>query len=90
MAKIERNTKRYPSDLTDEKWSAMEPFMLKAGSSGSPRRTDLREVLKAIRYMVRSGCEWWMLPIHFPSWQTVYWQFRRLARRLMFRTIQDD
>jgi putative transposase len=89
MARIEKKTKRYPSDLTDEEWSAVEPFMPKAGATGSPRRTDLREVLNAIRYLVRSGCEWRMLPIHFPPWQTVYWWFRRLARRLMFRTIHE-
>ncbi len=32
-----------------------------------------REVLNAIRYLLRSGCEWRMLPTHFPRWQTVYW-----------------
>jgi putative transposase len=89
MAKIAKKTKRYPSDLTDEEWSAVEPFLPKAEATGSPRRTDLREVLNAIRYLVRSGCEWRMLPVHFPPWQTVYWWFRRLIRRLMFRTIHD-
>ena len=89
MARIAKKTKRYPSDLTDEEWGAVEPFLPKAAKTGSPRRTDLREVLNAIRYLVRSGCEWRMLPIHFPPWPTVYWWFRRLARRLMFRTIHD-
>jgi transposase len=46
-------------------------------------------VVNAIRYMVRSGCEWRMLPIHFPPWQTVYWWFRRFVRLLLFRTIHD-
>ena len=61
----------------------------KASPTGSRRRTDLREVLNAIRYLVRSGCEWRMLPVHFPPWQTVYWWLRRMIRRLMFRTIHD-
>jgi len=39
--------------------------------------------------MVRSGCEWRMLPVHFPPWQTVYWWFRRFVRLLLFRTIHD-
>src|ERR1700726_4828351 len=39
--------------------------------------------------MVRSGCEWRMLPVHFPPWQTVYWWFRRFVRLLLFRTIPD-
>jgi putative transposase len=89
MARIAKKTKRYPSDLTDEEWSAVEPFLPGVSGTGRPRRTDLREVLNAIRYLVRSGCEWRMLPVHFPPWQTVYWWFRRLVRRLMFRTLHD-
>lgn len=89
MAKIEKKTKRYPSDLTDAEWSAMEPLLPKVSRTGSRRQTDLREVLNAIRYMVRSGCEWRMLPVHFPPWQTVYWWFRCFIRLLLFRTIHD-
>lgn len=89
MARIERQTKRYPSDLTDEEWGAVAPLMPGAARTGRQRQTDLREVLNAIRYMVRSGCEWRMLPVHFPPWQTVYWWFRRFMRLLLFRTIHD-
>jgi putative transposase len=89
MASIEKKTKRYPSDLTDEEWAAMAPLMPKAASTGRKRSTDFREILNAIRYMVRSGCEWRMLPIHFPPWQTVYWWFRCFVRQLLFRTIHD-
>ena len=89
MARIEAKTKRYPSDLTDEEWASVEPLLPCPARRGRKRRTDLREVLNAIRYMVRSGCEWRMLPIHFPPWQTVYWWFRRFVRMLLFRTIHD-
>jgi len=89
MARIEKKTKRYPSDLTDDEWAAIAPFLPQPCGTGSRRRTDLREVLNAIRYMVRSGCEWRMLPVHFPPWQTVYWWFRRFVRLLLFRTIHD-
>lgn len=89
MAAIEKKTKRYPSDLTDEEWSAIEPVLPGPARRGRKRSTDLREVVNAIRYMVRSGCEWRMLPIHFPPWQTVYWWFRRFVRLLLFRTIHD-
>lgn len=67
-----KKTKRYRSDLTDEEWSAMEPFLPKPAGTGVPRRVDLLEVLNAIRYLIRSGCAWSMLPIHFPPWLTVY------------------
>src|SRR5882762_3526081 len=60
-----------------------------ACDAGRKRTTDLREVVNALRYMVRSGCEWRMLPVHFPPWQTVYWWFRRFVRLLLFRTIHD-
>jgi transposase len=89
MARIEKKTKRYPSDLTDEEWAAVEPLLPRAARTGRKRLIDLREVLNAIRYMVRSGCEWRMLPVHFPPWQTVYWWFRRFVRQMLFRTIHD-
>src|SRR5450755_1963375 len=89
MAKIEKKTKRYPSDLTDEEWARIEPFLPRASKAGRPIEVDLREVLNAIRYMARSGGGWRMLPRDFPPWQTVYWWFRRFVRQLLFRTIHD-
>lgn len=87
MAAISRKTKRYPSDLTDEECEHIAPLMPAASRRG--RKTDLREVINALRYLVRSGCGWEMLPVHFGPWQTIYWWFRRLMRRFLFRTIHD-
>ena len=89
MARIEKTTKRYPSDLTDAEWAKVAPLLPAQARTGRRRVVDLREILNAIRYMVRSGCEWRMLPVHFPPWQTVYWWFRRFVRLLLFRTIHD-
>src|ERR1700719_3478189 len=89
MAAIERKTKRYPSDLTDEEWEQIAPLMPKPGRRGHPREVDFREVINAVRYLVRSGGGWRMLPIHFGPWQTVYGWFRELARRFLFQTIHD-
>ena len=89
MAKIEKKTKRYPSDLTNEEWARIEPFLPRASKAGRPIEVDLREVLNAIRYMARSGGGWRMLPNDFPPWQTVYWWFRRFVRRFLFQTIHD-
>src|SRR3977135_1423634 len=89
MVAIEKKTKRYPSDLTDEEWGALDGLLPQPATRGRKRTTDLREVVNALRYMVRSGCEWRMLPVHFPPWQTVYWWFRRFVRLLLFRTIHD-
>ena len=89
MAEIAKKTKRYPTDLTDEEWERMRPFLPKPGKRGRKPATDLREVLNAIRYMARSGGGWRMLPKDFPPWQTVYWWFRRFVRRFLFKSIHD-
>jgi transposase len=89
MVKIARKTKRYPSDLTDEEWDQIAPLMPKPGRRGRPREIEFREVINAVRYLVRSGCGWRMLPVHFGAWQTIYGWFRELARRFLFQTIHD-
>jgi transposase len=89
MAAIAKKTKRYPSDLTDEEWERIAPFLPQPAKKGRKPAVDLREVLNAIRYMARSGGGWRMLPRDFPPWQTVYWGFRRFVRMFLFRTIHD-
>jgi putative transposase len=89
MAAIEKKTRRYPTDLTDEEWSQVEGLLPKPRKTGRRRGVDLREVLNGIRYLARTGCGWRMLPVNFPPWQTVYWWFRRFVRLFLFRTIHD-
>lgn len=55
MARIERKTKRYPTDLTDEEWEQIEPLLPKPAERGRRASVDLREVLNEIRYMTRTG-----------------------------------
>jgi transposase len=69
--KYERAGLRYASDLTDGEWELIEPFMPLAKALGRPRTTDLREVVTAILYLLRSGCPWRMLPKVFPPRSTV-------------------
>ena len=63
--------------------------MPKPGRLGPPREVESREVINAVRYLVRSGCGWWMLPVHLGYWRTVYGWFRELAWRFLFQTIHD-
>ena len=63
---IAKKTKRYPSDLTDEEWERIAPFLPAPAKKGRKPGVDLREVLNAIRYMARSGGGWRMLPKDFP------------------------
>jgi transposase len=89
MAKIAKKTRRYPTDLTDEEWSQVEPLLPPPAKKGRRRKVALREVLNAIRYLARTGCGWQMLPKDFPPPGTVYWWFRRFVRQMLFRTIHD-
>jgi putative transposase len=66
----------YPTDLTDEQWKLVEPMLPEAKRGGRPRETDLREVLNALFYLVRSGCQWRMIPHEFPPWRTCYNYYR--------------
>ena len=75
--------------MTDEEWVFIEPLLPACPKRGRPRRTDMREVINALRWLVRAGAGWELLPHDFPPWQTVYWWFRRLMRRFLFHTIHD-
>ncbi len=69
--KYEREGLRYASDLTDAEWGVIGPLLPPRKRLGRPRTTDLREVVNAILYMVRTGCQWRMLPKDFPPKSTV-------------------
>ena len=68
--------KPYPSDLTDEQWAVIEP-LIPGHAVGRPRVNDMREVVNAIFYLNRSGCQWDMLPHDFPAKSTVFSHFAR-------------
>jgi transposase len=67
----------YPSDLTDAQWAVLAPLIPPPKPGGRPRRVAMRQVVNAILYMDRAGCQWRMLPREYPNWKTVYWYFTR-------------
>jgi transposase len=69
--------KRYPSDLSDDQWQIIEPLIPSAKHGGRKRTVNMREVINAIFYMERSGCQWRMLPKDFPPRSTVGEYFYR-------------
>ena len=73
--KYERGALRYATDLTDGEWAALAPLLAAPSSLGRPRKTDMREVMNAILYMARSGCQWRMLPGEFPPRSSVQYHF---------------
>jgi putative transposase len=60
-----KERKGYLTDISDREWIVVEPLLPDKASTGRPRKVDLRQVINALRYLVRSGCEWRMLPIDF-------------------------
>lgn len=65
----------YPSDLTDREWEVFRPLVPEQWT-GHPREHDLREIVDGILYILRSGCQWRMLPHDLPPWPTVQYYFR--------------
>lgn len=66
----------YPSDLSDHEWKILAPLIPAAKPGGRPRKWPMREILDAVFYLLRSGCQWRMLPREFPPWSTVHHYFR--------------
>src|SRR3954452_13341617 len=83
----DRTGLRYPSDLTDEEWALVEPFIPPAKRGGRKRTVDVREVLNGIFYILGTGCQWRALPKDLPPRSTVHdyltlWAWDGTLRRL--------
>ena len=80
----------YPSDVTDEEWWFVLPYLLLCREDAGQREHDLREVFDAVRYVARSGCAWRMVPGDLPPWAAVYQQFRRWLDAGVFEVLVAD
>jgi transposase len=81
-------TERYPSDLTDEQWALVEPE-IPVYPGGRPRETDLRDVVDAIFYVLRTGCQWRFLPKDFPPKSTVWGYYDQWRHNGTLEAIHD-
>ena len=63
--------KPYPSDVTEDEWALVGPYLTLLSEDAGQRKYDLREVFNALRYLVRTGVQWRMLPHEFPRWEAV-------------------
>jgi putative transposase len=70
-------SRRYPTDLSDEEWHCIDSHLPEPTGQGRPRLHGLRAILDAVFYVLKSGCPWRLLPRDFPPWKTVYDWFRR-------------
>jgi transposase len=67
--------KNYPSDISREQFDQIRELLESARKKTRPRRVDLYDVFCAVLYLLKSGCQWRMLPSDFPKWRTVYHYF---------------
>ncbi len=86
----DRQRKAYPSDLSELEWGIIKPLLPAPFGFGHPRTVDLREILNAIFYVQRTGCQWEMLPHDLPPHTMVYAYFPKWQRQGLWQTIHDQ
>ena len=82
--------KAYPSDVTDEEWDFVAPYLTLMKEDAPQREHPLRELFNALRWFVRAGCPWRMLPNDLPPWTAVEQQAKRWMRAGCFEAIAHD
>ena len=79
----------YNTDLTDQQWNVVSPLLPVNSGGGRPAELDLRMVINAIFYLVRTGCQWRNLPNDFPKWQSAYYYFRKWSTEGNWQAINE-
>lgn len=82
--------KRYPSDVSDEEWAFVAPYLALVREDSRQRTHDLREVFNALRWIVRTGSPWRYMPNDLPPWEAVYQQSQRWLKAQVFESMVDD
>src|SRR5258707_14439349 len=80
----------YPSDVTDEEWAFVLPYLLLCREDSPQRKHELRTVFNAVRYVARTGGQWRFLPHDSPPWYVVYQQMQRWPRAGCFELLVED
>lgn len=86
---ITKIRKVYPSDLSEMEWQLIMPHLPADNLLGRPREHSWRELLNAIFYVLRTGCQWRYVPGEFAPWQTVYRYFRKLGDSAWWQQLND-
>jgi len=85
---MERKT--YPSDVSDDEWAFVAPYLSLMSEEAPQREHDLREVFNGLRWIVRTGAQWRMMPHDLPPWAAVYQQTQRWINAGAFEAIVND
>lgn len=81
MEKDKSTRKKYPSDISIEQFEKIRPMLEGFKKRTKPRKVDLYEVFCGLLYLLRSGCQWRMLPRDFPKWRTVYSYYEQWSKQ---------
>jgi transposase len=84
------NRKPYPSDVSDEEWAFVAPYLALVREDAPQRNHELREVFNGLRWIVRTGSAWRYMPHDLPPWEAVYQQMRRWLEAGVFEEIVHD
>ncbi len=87
---MNKTRKSYPSDISDEEWLFLAPYLVLMREDAPQREYSLRDLFDAVRWIVKTGCQWRFLPGDFPPWATVYQQSRRWIEAGVFEEIAHD
>jgi len=82
--------KPYPADVTDEEWAFVAPYLTLMREDAPQREHSLRDVFNALRYVIRAGEAWRMMPNDLPPWDIVYQQTRRWIKAGVFEAMTHD
>jgi transposase len=82
--------KPYPSDVSDEEWALVAPYLTLMKEDAPQREYPLREVFNGLRWLVRAGADWRLMPHDLPPWHAVYQQTRRWLKAGVFEDLAHD
>ena len=82
--------KAYPSDVSDDEWALIAPYLTLMNEDAPQRSHSMREVFNGLRWMIRTGAQWRMMPNDLPPWFTVYQQAQRWIKAGVFEAVVSD
>src|SRR5213082_283860 len=84
------NRKPYPSDVSDDEWALVASYLTLLPEDAGQRRYSLREVFNGLRWIVRAGAPWRLMPNDLPPWEMVYQQTQRWLTAGCFEVLVHD
>ena len=84
------NQRSYPTDVSDEEWAFCAPYLTLMKEQAPQRKYPLREIFNALRWLVRAGCSWRLMPNDLPPWSAVQQQTQRWVRAGCFENMAHD